>query len=71
MASGVVPSLGVRSRSGALWVIPSRVVCLWWLGWVSRLTVFEFVVFGAGLAEVRDAGGAAVGPGQKMVRFVV
>jgi hypothetical protein len=33
--------------------------------------VFESVVFGAGLAEVGDAGAAAVGPGEDVVGVVV
>ena len=33
--------------------------------------MFQPVVFGAGLAQVGDAGGAAVGPGQEVVCLVV
>jgi hypothetical protein len=33
--------------------------------------VFEAVVFAAGLSEVGDAGGAAVGPSQEVVGLVV
>jgi hypothetical protein len=33
--------------------------------------VFQSVVFGAGLAEIGDAGSAAVGPGEDVVGVVV
>ena len=70
-ASGVVPSPGVRwdssvppVRSSPAWLVPGR---------VRRPGggVFEPVVFRAGLAQVGDAGGASVGPGQEMVCLVV
>ena len=70
-ASGAVPSPAVRWGSAVLTGRSSPAGRPCWPRLVPGGAVFEAVVLGAGLAQVGDAGGASVGPGQEVVCLVV